>query len=518
MQVPKTHLGSQYLFGIDVEDLKNLAIAKRLSFPESLLKEIYPPPSPLHLQHPLFENLRRLIHQIDQEAVRNPEKKAPLDRIKNLYETYIYQACLSKLSPNCPVSLFHTAENSIEMRNYARDSLPILKTFYINYPRHPEIIRCLNKIAEASVVNGDPEEAKEFAIEACRLNLERLKGSRLLNEVACSCAILGLAFLRTNNPQTALDYYNFADHFCRQAYAAPHPLLACSLKNLAQAHNALNQEQETLRKTKEADAMIETLYGSDSPELGVSIAKTAVFYWNYKYEETAKQSLSKAFHIFENQPIDQLQPNDAIALNDMGNLYRDLDEPDKALKCFQMSLGILNRCFPTQPHPKVASLLKKIGSIFMEREEHDLALQCFSLELEMEKKLYSDVNHPKIASAYQRIGSLHLALKNFENARLNLELAFALLSKSHPNGHPDHLVILSDLGRIYSAIGKAFKAQEDYEKAQPFFKMAIQNHTQVWEIACKLNPTHDLTVHLSKLLIEAKTELELLPLNEYTKM
>lgn len=498
--MPRTYLGSQVLFHSELEELGNRPIKANLKLPEFLLNHAIEIPSKLDPEHPVFENLRNLIHEINVETSNNPETIPPLERIRNFYQTYIQQACFPKISVDTSISLFDTAENSNKIAKYALEKLPLLKNIY-NDPTHPEVIRCLNKIAEVAIAKKEPEKALQFLTDAISLNLCRTKNTHLLEEIACSCTLLASAHLQINKTYLALDESILLFLYRKHLYQIPSPPMGPSVKDLANAYHSQANQNRIIENILMANAAIETTYGlNTSSELGLILCKTGIEFWNQGQEEAATESITKALRIFQSCRSEQLQPSVAVALKDMGIIYQDVFENVRALECFKKSLEILRTHFPEQPHPKMPSILKKIGFSYKELNQNEFALGYLFHAYEMEKKLRSSPFHPKIAAALRAIGLFQLELRIYPHAQMSLISAKNLLDSWDPSQeHPDFPVTYNALASFYNKVGTEANEVKDFEQAGWFLQMAIHLSKEALTLAKKLNQADALEKSLSNL-------------------
>jgi tetratricopeptide (TPR) repeat protein len=109
--------------------------------------------------------------------------------------------------------------------------------------------------------------------------------------------------------------------------------------------------------------------------------------------------------------------------------------------------------------PNNSRAYNNLGVVFKERKEFDRAVELF------EKSLGADRNYTAV---YYNLGDVQYRLGNYENAIAYLKQA--LTGKLNPKLQLD---ILNKLGRTYSAMGQTEKAIETFEEAVKIFPSSI---------------------------------------------
>lgn len=505
--LPVTYLGSQALFHSEVEKLGETPLAEKLKLPELLLNWGAEIPFIFHPLDPLFENLRGLIHEIEEETSKNLETKPSLERIRNYYQTYIYTACFPKLSVDPYLSLFDTAENSKEIEKYALKTLPTLNDLYRD-PTHPELIRCLNKLGQVALAEKKPEKALLVVPDALSYNLLRANNTRLLEEIASSCTLLASAHLQIHQPHLAFEEADLLLLYRRSLYRMPSPPLGRTVKDLATAYNSEENQNKVLEHLLMANEEIQSVYGlNPSPMLAVSLYKTGNIFSKKGQNETARQYISKALELFQISRSEELQPNVAITLKEMGLFYQNLLELPLALKCFEKALNILQTQFPDQPHAKPPSLLKEIGLLYKELNQNDSADKYLTEAYEEEKKLHKSPFHPKIASALRTLGLFQFEQKAYQKAFTSLISARDLLTNfDQSQEHPDFAITHLALAVFFNRVGALTGNVQNYAHAASFFQRAIESSQEALEHAEKQNQG-DVYQMSKKTLEEASNHL-----------
>ena len=121
------------------------------------------------------------------------------------------------------------------------------------------------------------------------------------------------------------------------------------------------------------------------------------------------------------QKVIQIQPEDDYAHYNLGLVFKELGELQKAINCFQKVIQI-------QPD-RVEDAHVGLGLVFKELGEHQKAISCYEKAIEID---------PNYAGAYDNLGNILVVLKRFNEAINIYRIRRAsksgrLLSKSNSN-------------------------------------------------------------------------------------
>jgi tetratricopeptide (TPR) repeat protein len=82
-------------------------------------------------------------------------------------------------------------------------------------------------------------------------------------------------------------------------------------------------------------------------------------------------------------------------LNNLGLLWYNKKDFDKALDFYNQSFEIYKRIYQNQDHPNIAASLNNFGLVW-NKKDFDKALDFYTQSFEMKKRLYSKQDHPDI--------------------------------------------------------------------------------------------------------------------------
>ena len=147
-----------------------------------------------------------------------------------------------------------------------------------------------------------------------------------------------------------------------------------------------------------------------------------------------------------------------LVLIQMGLTYFNLQEWDKAKKCFEQCISVQNK-IPANLH---AMANYGLGNVYLESSEFADAKRCYKTALEL---LENDTNLTLKANIYNNMGII-------ENILGNRLKAIALYSKSIPiyQKLEDRL----GLARVYTNIGISYADEKSWEKANEFYSKSLQ--------------------------------------------
>lgn len=134
--------------------------------------------------------------------------------------------------------------------------------------------------------------------------------------------------------------------------------------------------------------------------------RNANYYFNLGLQSAQNGNYEQAIEHFTKSI--ELNPTDAISLNNRGNVYLSIGELDKAIKDYNRSIGF---------QPDFALAWMNRGNAYLNKKELDQAIENYSQAIELDPK--EDAAWKNRASAYISLGKLRLA---FEDCQKALEL------------------------------------------------------------------------------------------------
>jgi tetratricopeptide (TPR) repeat protein len=135
----------------------------------------------------------------------------------------------------------------------------------------------------------------------------------------------------------------------------------------------------------------------------------------------------------------EIDPNHSQTLNNIGIIFTNLKNYQKAKECFEQVIEI---------NLNYADAHNNLGTIFLTLGENQKAKSCYEKAIEI---------NPSYADAHNNLGIIFKELGDLQKAKECCEKAIEI--------NPNHIDALNNLGVIYKKLKKLQKAKECYEKA-----------------------------------------------------
>ena len=217
--------------------------------------------------------------------------------------------------------------------------------------------------------------------------------------------------------------------------------------------NKLNFDSATYYYTKAAD-MFDTNFQAQI----ATGSFLQAFACNY---DLALKYCNRALHIAEknNDSIDI-----AISYNNIGSVYSDKGDYDKALEYYNKALTIWKSKLGEE-HTDVARSYNNIGLVYQAKSDYDKALKYFNKALAIQKAKLGE-EHTDVARSYNNIGVVYYQKEDYDKALEFYNKALAIWKSKLGEEH-------TDVATSYSNIGVAYTNKEDYDKALEYFDKAL---------------------------------------------
>ncbi|HJK86920.1 MAG TPA: tetratricopeptide repeat protein [Candidatus Megaira endosymbiont of Nemacystus decipiens] len=166
-------------------------------------------------------------------------------------------------------------------------------------------------------------------------------------------------------------------------------------------------------------------------------------------------------------------PNIAGFYNNLGFVYNETQEYDKALKYYTHALKIWQVNAPNSP--EVIISYKNLMGVCSLQKNYPAAEKYFEKALTSCKNIYGDVPHPIIADLYNALGYMHYTRGMYDEAidsyNLSLEMNKQLYDSKNSLAIADNC---NNLAIVYNE-------QELYNKAIQFFKKALNIKKNIYK-------------------------------------
>ena len=313
-------------------------------------------------------------------------------------------------------------------------------------------------------------------------------------------AMNSLAVISSINGEShnAISYFEKIVQIQMNVDSTKYNLLGKLYNNIANNYNDLNNFDDSIKNYKRALLYKEITFGKGSPKLAVTYNNIGTIYHNmgnhdeaidyfkfalqYKDDSYAPSSLAK---IYKNMGLSLLKMNDlelaksytlkAIALegvhksyshyNTLGNIYRWLNENDKAIDSFKKSLTIMDS-LKIEDFPQYGNTMNYLGVSYLEKKDTTIAKGYFNKSINIHKK-QSQTSH-LIHLPYYNLAKCNLndnPDKAREYANKTLSIADSLFSKNN--------AIKVDGYNMLATIAATHK---NYIKSLEYYNLAIEEN------------------------------------------
>jgi tetratricopeptide (TPR) repeat protein len=150
-------------------------------------------------------------------------------------------------------------------------------------------------------------------------------------------------------------------------------------------------------------------------------------------------------------------PDTAGSYNNIGAVYYDLGNYDKALEYYKQALEIQEKVL-SKKHPYTADSYNNVGIVYCKLANYDKALEYHKQALGIREIVLSK-EHPDTASSYYIIGLVYYNLDNYDKALYYLELA---AEQGYELAYNQLAWTLHLMGKYNEALPWAEKAVEAY--------------------------------------------------------
>lgn len=161
----------------------------------------------------------------------------------------------------------------------------------------------------------------------------------------------------------------------------------------------------------------------------------------------------------------------AASYNNIGVVYGKLGDSDKALEYFIKALEIRKEVLG-ENHSDTASSYGNIGIVYWNLGDYDKALEYHNKALEITKEVLGE-KHRYTASSYNNIGNVYDDLGDYDKALEFHNKALEIQKDVLGEKHPDTAMSYLNIGSVYGILGDYDKALENQNKALEIFRSKL---------------------------------------------
>lgn len=187
------------------------------------------------------------------------------------------------------------------------------------------------------------------------------------------------------------------------------------------------------------------------------------FFQKYAKYDKAEGIYLRLIHIRE-ELYGTEHSSTASSYNDIGTIYTNKREPDRAFEYFHKALKIQEKTLGLE-HRDIAGSYNNIAVTFYDKGDYDQALEYYLKALAIRKKVFG-LEHPDTASSYGNIGVFYANRGNYDEALKYYSKALSIYEKVLGKDHPDTAV-------SYHGIGCAYADKGDYDQGLVYMYKAL---------------------------------------------
>jgi tetratricopeptide (TPR) repeat protein len=199
--------------------------------------------------------------------------------------------------------------------------------------------------------------------------------------------------------------------------------------------------EQTLR---EALKVQEALYGADDPGVARTLKDLARTITRGGNPSAAIPLMQRALAVQRALHSNEPHPDLAEVLNDMGYVFDEYGDLDKAEKFYRESLAMYRRLLGDK-HPYVATELENVALTVQSKGDLASAEALLRQSLEIHRDLQGE-NHPEVGRALFNLASVQYDRGETQEALANMRQTLAIYRKAYPADHPEIAIVLNVMG------------------------------------------------------------------------
>ncbi len=250
---------------------------------------------------------------------------------------------------------------------------------------------------------------------------------------------------------------------------------ALLLGNLARSRAQLGQGREALALFEESLALRRKTLGESSIDYAGGLLQLAEFHRESGRLGPAMEGYTRALGIVEDA-VGRRHRLAAEALNGQALCHHDRGEPHKALPLYRECIAILRDIRPEELTPDDAVLLQNVANLYRELADYASALALYK---EADRLLRSRLgpDHPHVALVLRNVAEVYRRQGKFDLALPSLEKALALRRRAFGPAHPRTAEILGDLATCLIEVGRAGDALPMAREAARLLRSHLSDDT-----------------------------------------
>lgn len=350
--------------------------------------------------------------------------------------------------------------------------------FWHDYRITQERNHALEEAARATAVQNllvglfekaDPSQARGLDLSAREI-LDI--GARVANEELTDqphvkaevLRVLGQVYAKLGEDGQAEAVLRAAYRVLKQNTQAPHISLARFYSTWGEWNQNMGYYAIADSLYRSADEMFAALHTENQPEFADLVHRRAYLAHDEGKMAEAEQFYKQALQL-RRSLYPYKHPKVALSLNDYGGYLMNMGHYEKAKQMITEALHIRRAVYGEAPHPELAESFYNIGYLYFEMDESEKALPYYRQTLAIEEKLYAE-DHVEIATTLNNLGGALLICDRYQDAFEVLSRALRIQEKALP---PDHV----NIAVTRRNLGFTFLGQQKLAEAEQQVRMAV---------------------------------------------
>ncbi len=291
--------------------------------------------------------------------------------------------------------------------------------------------------------------------------------------------------------------------------------------------NAFSDRRNIYQYIPYADYLISKMSSKESVNPGIAplLNNLGVLYKDIQQYKKAEAAYGEALALYRKLAEDNpaaFEPDVAGTLNNLGNLYRIMRQYKEGEATLRETLTLYRKLSEDNPaafEPDVAMTLNNLGVLYRNIQQYEEAETTYFEALNIRRKLAEDnpaAFEPDVATTLNNLGNLYCDLQQYKEGETVYEEALALyrkLAEDNPAAfEPDVAMTLNNLGILYCELQKYKEAEVVFIEAIGIRRKLVKDNPAAFEphVATALNNLGNLYRDLQQYEEAETTYLEAL--------
>ena len=303
-------------------------------------------------------------------------------------------------------------------------------------PRHPEVAKNLDNVADCLLEMGDIPQALEHYQQARKIFLAR-HGERHLDS-AINLHLIAKAQAEMGDYDESLVSHRQALEMIQVFFGRQHGQTAGVLSSLSHLYSRRGEYTKSLELAQEVLQIRLKLDGPMSRSVGVAHSRLGFAQARLQRFDRALTHYRNAVAIFK-EVYGPTHPEVAANLNNLGFVHSMRDDKQQALAHYEAALKLYRDRYGDK-HPTVAMVLGNLATDYGRSGATAKALELHDQTITAVKNLYGS-RHPELARSYYNLGSQYYHHKQVPKALAALDEAVkALARRAGPKDAPNTII------------------------------------------------------------------------------